>query len=143
MAPRLQKPNPDAKPVKQPKKPKLHAIQTTDDATQSQADIIVEQLKNLKGLLGELEKHPDKLTAPEKIVGAYNIGVCIGIISISSQLIGLETQDTITTSISGFLDRLKEDDYDGSDCQHTPGISPECEKCRSKTLCLLLIEREP
>jgi hypothetical protein len=126
-----------------PKKPKLHAIQTVDQATVNQADIIVEQLKNLKGILGELEKHPDKLTTPEKIVGAYNIGVCNGILTLASTLIGLETQDNIGVAISGFLDRLKEDDFSGSDCEYIPGISKECETCKGKTLCLLLIEREP
>jgi hypothetical protein len=128
--------------VKQTKKRKIHAIQTIEQATANQADVIVEQLHNLKAILNELENHADKLTTPEKIIGSYNIGVCIGIISISSNLIGLETHDTISTSIQGFLDRMKEDDFTGSDCEFTPGISPECESCKSKTLCLLLIERE-
>ena len=139
------KPN-ETKPVKkakQTKKRKIHAIQTGEEAIQNQADVIVEQLHNLKSILNELENHADKLTTPEKIVGAYQIGVCQGILTLASTMIGLETSDNIGIAISGFLDRMKEDDFNGSDCNYTPGISKECKTCKGRTLCLLLIEREP
>lgn len=129
-------------PVKKPRKPRTPKVskiiksnpKLKADATEN----IVDQLHDLKQIMINLEDHADKLTTEEKIIGSYNIGLCLGIISIASNLIGLETQDSVIKNIHGFLDRIKNDDYTGSDCQYDPIKDIECEQCKSKELCLLL-----